>query len=157
MENKVKSISICALERVLFEDDRSVLVLDVDGVLVGQIRTYFNGERGDDSYIVDRNANRVINEARRKFDEVVLWSAFPNYINYFNGKIFHSVPYHVLGAEIRKVSGKPYKNLKRISKNVKNLVAIEDDRMFSPRDRVIHVPSNKFNLIYALYLALDKF
>jgi|SRR3989344_1165767 len=139
----------------LFSEDETVLVFDVDGVLVKQIPSYFNGVRGNDGYKVDENAKRVIETAEKRIDHVVLWSHLPNYFRVIGRKLFNKVPYHVFGSFDRKVGSGPYKPLQIINKNLGNIVGIEDNKWFYPRNRVVTIYRGR-NLVDALWEALDK-
>ncbi len=143
------------IEESLFSEDENVLVFDVDGVVVKQIPTYFNGVRGHDGYKLDENAIKVIEAAEKKVDHVVLWSKFPNYLTVMGRKIFNKGPYHVFGSFDRKADSEPYKPLQIINKNLRNIVGIEDNRWFYPRDRVVTMHPGR-NLMSALLEALDK-
>ena len=113
------------------------------------------GVQGKDTYTVNKNAGRVIEKASKRVDEVVLWSAFPNYLNFFKGRLFRNVPYQIHGHDKTKIRGKPYKHLGKIHADINRVVAIEDDRWFHPRKRVVRMYNGR-NLLYALEEALEK-
>ncbi|MBI2451626.1 hypothetical protein HYV50_00945 [Candidatus Pacearchaeota archaeon] len=151
---RVTAVNINDISKSLFGDNKNVLVFDVDGVVLHRIKTYFNGVRGFDSYVVDKNARRVIDFATERFDEVVLWSASSNYIENFGGKLFNKVPIHIVGVcSDDSAECGFYKDLRKINENVKRVVAIEDDDMFRPKERVVKVNGNE-NLVYVLQSAI---
>jgi hypothetical protein len=150
----VTPISVDSIREPLFDDEKRVLVVDVDGVLVNQVQTFYNGVRGSDGYKVQPQAREFLANASKKFDEVVLWSRISYYLNGFDGKLFSEVPYHISGASLGR-KGIGYKDLRLINRNTRNVVGIEDNRWFYPRCRTIQVQRDRVDLRIALLQAVD--
>ena len=152
----VEGMRVDSITGSLFHGDETVLIFDVDGVLVRQIPTYFHGVRGRDSYVVDREASRLLKIAEKRVDHVVLWSRAPNYQLAVGGRLFNGVPCHLLGCHTSSPDGlEAYKDMRVVQSNTSKVVGIEDDGMFYPRDRVVNIHRGR-SLAVAVWEALDK-
>ena len=106
----------------------SICVFDLDGILM------FNHK-------IPKKSKEILDRAKKDYDWVVIWSV-SNHYDYFvkeDKRLFLQVDQIIVGSEFsRHNPRRPIKRLTQyISSNPKRIVAIEDDRYFYPKDRVI--------------------
>jgi len=147
--------------RPVFSPEKRIIAFDVEGVLVLPA-----GCNGNGGYKLNKNACCVIQKALDGdiFDEVVFWSTSHRalgmadfYVCDAHRALQHHFPLdrihqRVGGSVVR--DGKIAKPLEYLSQNLSNVVAIEDDDFFEPRDRVIQINNGDF-LLRSYLMAKD--
>lgn len=151
-----------------FRGEEQAVVLDVDGVLLRQTPNFYNDQRGSDSYHVYDGATNFLCRLQKKFGEsnVVLWSACPNYIDFFGGTLFRNIQHHIAGLSEMDLGGLPVycKDLQKINLNLSNLIAVEDaasesECCFFPTGRVVRVLPNRArqDYDYLFHRVMERF
>ncbi len=129
-----------------------ILVLDVDGVLLSQISTKRNGREGRDRYRVSDIAGKVIHRAKKDhFDKLIIWSASQQSVERLTSANLDLSPvdYFIAGSEI--IDDFIVKDLMKITGNIYNVFAIEDDSYFRPSSKSFRITHNNCRSFWRAY------
>ena len=129
------------LKRPVYPYGESIIVFDLDGVLIKQVERYENGRRVSDGYRMHGQAREVVKRAVYDFRKVVLWSAISDCFNRLEGFPFSETHLRIRGVYSSDDGG--IKNLRMLSANMRKVAALEDfdgeSGAFEPADRVVRV------------------
>ena len=134
-QNRVSSYPI-------FKKGEDIIIFDIDGI-------YLKGRE----YL--SRSKEIFQMAKKEIKRVVLWSVGNYALDLYSVSPFSSADLKIIGFELSS-QGTPVKDFRDFSKDLRSIVAIEDDRFFSPQERVVNIKNFKGNLMAAYIAAREK-
>jgi phosphoglycolate phosphatase-like HAD superfamily hydrolase len=136
-----------------FGRNEKILVFDIDGVLIQQKKTERNGRRGQDRYDLNPQARGILKRAKKDhLDRIVLWTYNPFSIEKLFGMASEFADVDLCLAGPSGYEGETgVKDLRILTPNLSNVLALEDDRHFRPRGRVLYVGISPKNRLMQRY------
>jgi len=144
----------------IFSSEKKIIVFDVEGVLV------LPGRNRNGGYGLNSQACCVIEKVLHddNFSDIVFWSTSHHALGMGDFYFFDAhralqkrSPFNKVNQRIGGSGNKEggiVKDLQIISPELSNVVAIEDDDFFSPKDRVIKYKPRS-NLMISYHMAVD--